>query len=239
VTRPEKKTKQEGDAMSITSRLRTVAMVGAAAALAYQLVIRPWHRKWGALDEEVQRPLPGDDLVPDAKLSATHAITIYASPAEVWPWLVQMGQGRAGLYSYDWIENLMGLDFHSSDRILPEWQGLKVGDVVPLSPDGFGPAVVALEANRVLLLSGDTRTGGEPAPVLKPGDYLNVSWLFFLEEAEPGATRLIERFRADYNPGLQNSLFYRALLEPGSFIMERKMLLGIKARAESEARSAW
>lgn len=210
-----------------------VGVAGAAAVAGYALMVRPWHLRWGASEAEAQRPLPGDELVPEPRLSATHAITILASAAEVWPWLVQIGQGRAGFYSYDWIENLMGLNIQSTDRIVPELQHLAIGDVVPLAPGGFGVPVAAIEPGRALVLHGDTRSGGANVPVMKPSDYMNTSWAFCLEEIDAGTTRLIERFRADYNPSLQNTLFYRALLEPGSFVMERGMLLGIKRRAEA------
>ena len=155
------------------------------------------------------------------------------SPAEVWPWLVQLGQGRGGFYSYDWIEDAMGLEIHSADRILPEYQGLKVGDTIPLAPDAFGLPVAILDAEQTLVLHGDTRLpGGDAMPPLKPGEYLAASWGFYLVGQADGATRLVERWRADYTPTVMNAVFYRAFLEPGAFLMQRKMLLGIKARAE-------
>ena len=95
-----------------------LAAVGAIAS--YVLLIRPWHLRWGSSDEETEMKLPGDDLVQEAKLQATHAVTILAPPSQVWPWLIQIGQGRGGFYSYDWIENMMGLDIHNADNILPE-----------------------------------------------------------------------------------------------------------------------
>lgn len=221
--------------VSAAQAVGSVVVVGGLVLSSYQLVIRPWHLRWGATEAEVQQTLPGDDLVPQPKLNATHAITIRAPAAEIWPWLVQMGQGRGGFYSYDWIENLMGLNIHSADRIIPEFQRLEVGDILSLAP-GFGPAVAAIEPGRALVLHGDTRTGSTAAPVMKPGDYLNVSWVFFLNQADEGITRLIERFRLDYNPSLQTTLFDRIILEPGSFLMERKMLLGIKERVEAAPR---
>lgn len=210
------------------------AVAGFAAGSAYRFVVRPWHLRWGATEVEVNGPLPGDDLVPTPKINATHAVTIGAPPEDVWPWIAQMGQGRGGFYSYDWIENLMGLSIHSANRVIPEYQHLERGDTIPLAPGGFGLPVVEVEPRRMLLLHGDTRDGSSPVPT-RPGDYMSASWLFLLDAASGGATRLVERFRADYNPSLTNDLFYRALLEPGSFIMQRKTLLGIKARAESLA----
>jgi hypothetical protein len=211
------------------------AMAGLGAFIAYTSLVKPWHLRWGATDEEVERALPGDELVATPKLEATHAITIDAPAAEVWPWLVQIGTGRGGWYSYDWIENLMGLDIQSAERILPEFQSLKQGEVVPMAPDGMGPEVALLEPNRLLTLYGDTREGRTASPVpldAAPDEFINVAWTFFLEDRPDGTTRLIERFKLDYNPSPKNSFFYGLFLEAGSFIMERKMLLGIKERAE-------
>ena len=219
-----------------------IAGIAAATAAipAYRFLVRPWHMRWGATDEELKKVLPGDELVPNPQLRVTHAITINARASDVWPWLVQMGQGRGGMYSYDWLENLFGLDFHSADRVLPEWQNLAVGDVMPLAPGSFGPKVALLEPNKLLVLHGDTRIENNRQMTaemkLKPGDYFAVVWSFFLDERGIGTTRLVERFSLDYNPSLANRLFYRVALEPGSFIMERKMLLGIKARVEAQAR---
>ena len=200
----------------------------------YTLAIRPWHLRWGAADEEVDDPLPGDELVQDAKLNATHAVSIQAPPAQVWSWLVQIGQGRGGFYSYDWIENAMGLEIHSSDSILPEHQDLQVGDVIPLAPDGsFGLPVAMLEPERVLVLHGDTRIPDQKSgPPMRPGDYLVATWGFYIFPQPDGGTRLVERWRSDWAPSLLNTFFYRLFLEPGAFLMERKMLLGIKERAE-------
>ena len=207
-----------------------------AAIAAYILVLRPRHLRWGATDNEVDRILPGDELVPNPRLKATHAITVQAPPNKVWTWLVQLGQGRGGFYSYDWIENMMGLDIHTANCILPEFQTLEVGEFIPLAPDGFGIPVALVELERALVLHGDTRQpGAGEAPVLKPGDCFAVSWGFYLFERPGGTTRLVERWQADWNPAFHNNLFYRVFLEPGAFIMERKMLLGIKERAETLA----
>jgi len=213
-----------------------LAAASAAAVAAYVTAIRPWHLRWGATDDEVDLPLPGDHFVPNAKLKATHAITINASPKEIWPWLVQIGQGRGGFYSYDWIENSMGLDIQTTKKILPEFQDLKVGDVIPLSPDGIGVPVVYLEPQNSLVLHGDTREPGPGTPpILKEGDYMASVWGFHLILQEDGSTRLVERIFIDWNDSPLNTVFYRVFLEPGSFIMEQKMLRGIKESAENYA----
>jgi hypothetical protein len=218
---------------SLLNMLGTVSFLVTAGGAAYWFLVRPWHRAWGTTPDETTRRLPGDDLLPNAAYSATHAITIDASVEQVWPWLVQIGAGRAGFYSYDEIENAMNLDIHSSNRIVPELQALKVGDTLPLAPDGFGPKVAILEREKALVLHGDSRSGeGVAIPGLKPGEYLAVMWGFYLEPIDERHTRLIERFHLDYPLTNKNQFYYRVFLEPGSFVMERKMLLGIKARAE-------
>jgi hypothetical protein len=116
--------------------LGTITVLGA-----YRLWIQPWQHRWGATDEEIRHPMPGDDLVPDAA-STTRAITIAAPPEQVWPWLVQLGYDRGGWYSYDWIDN----DGQpSADRIIPELQQLQVGDQILMLP-GMGPRVREVES---------------------------------------------------------------------------------------------
>jgi hypothetical protein len=215
------------DFMKAVSRFRVVlgaTAAGAAAMCMYVRLIRPWHVRWGATKAEVERTWPGDEEVPHPTLSATRAVTIEAPPEEVWPWLVQIGKGRAGFYSYEWVENLMGLGIKNVDRILPEFQQLKAGDQIP----GLGP-VKAVESNRFLLLAGHERWG-------------DLSWLLALEPHGEGRMRLISRSRYYLRWGtLLRSLppqmvpFY-ALFEPGEFVMLRKMLLGIERRAEARAK---
>jgi hypothetical protein len=209
--------------------------VGAVAFAAYWHWLRPRHLRWGATEAEVRRALPGDELMPNPKFSATHAITIHAPVLEVWPWLAQIGQGRGGFYSYTWIENLLGCNIHNADRVHPEWQNLKAGDAILLHPKIPPIPAVIVERGRVIVLHGDTRQGLR-FNLVKPGDYLATTWSFYLEPVDEHTTRLIERFRSDYNPTPMNTLFYRVILEPGSFVMERKMLLGIKERAEGATR---
>jgi hypothetical protein len=209
--------------------------VGAVAFAAYWHWLRPRHLRWGATEAEAQRALPGDELLPYSRFSATHAITIHAPAAEVWPWLAQIGQGRGGFYSYTWIENLLGCNIHNADRVHPEWQNLKAGDAILLHPKIPPIPAVIVEQGRVMVLHGDTRQGPR-SNLAKRGDYLATTWSFYLEPVDEHTTRLIERFRYDYNPTPMNTFFNRVILEPGSFIMERKMLLAIKERAEGAAR---
>ncbi len=215
--------------------------IAGAAAIAFALLtpfFRPWYRKWGATDAEVQQSLPGDDLVPHPKGDYTHAITIRASAADIWPWVVQMGQGRGGFYSYEWLENLVGCDIHNADRIIPEFQHLEVGVSVWMHPKNPYPyTVAAIEPGQVLVLQSkaDTETGNNfELTGTMPKKYLNFSWVFFFDELDEGTTRLISRSRNDWNRSFKNTLVF-GVFGPIAFVMDRKMLLGIKQRAESAA----
>ena len=120
---------------SLRLRGPLAGLAAAAAAACYVLAVRPRLLRWGASTQEAAGPLPGDELVPTPRMQSTRAVTINAPAASVWPWLVQLGAGRGGMYSYDLLENAAGLGIHSADRILPEHQRLDVGDVIPLGPD--------------------------------------------------------------------------------------------------------
>lgn len=190
--------------------------------------VRPWYLRWGATGEELQRAMPLDDHVPHPRLTSTMAITITAPPERIWPWLVQMGDApRAGYYSYAWIERLMGMDIENSRRVLPEYQHLEVGDAL----DRAGTmTVLAVEPGRHLVL-------GPPTSV----DEMRASWAFALEPIDERRTRLVTRVHGDWSyPNMLRSTppavwpFY-LLIEPGAFVMERKMLLEIRDRAESGA----
>jgi hypothetical protein len=189
---------------------RTVAL--ALLAALYPLLRRPI-LSWGATAEEASARLPGDELLEDADGVSTRAITVDAPAASVWPWLAQMGPSpRGGAYTYDWIENLLGLDMHSVDAVLPEFQHPEVGDTI------------ALGTNRMRL------ERVEPRHVLawrtEDGNWV---WTFVLREQE-GRTRLISRIRFRL-PTLAARIGMLPM-EPGSLVMERKMLRGIKERAE-------
>jgi hypothetical protein len=198
-----------------------VALAGGAAAVAltdrlYRHSLRAWVMTWGASPDEVMRPLPGDELLAPADVVATRAITIDAPPSAVWPWLVQMGPGRAGAYTYDWVENLFGLRMHSADRIHPEWQNLQVGDVVRSREDRPGMRVEILEPERTLSNRSEA------------GDWV---WTFALVPQD-GGTRLLSRNRIAMRGAAAGQRLGMLVMEPGSLVMERKMLHGIKERAE-------
>jgi hypothetical protein len=208
----------------MNKRTRATALWGGAALAAalgtYPLFLRRWCLTWGARPDEVSRELPGDDLLPDAGIVATRAITIDAPPAAVWPWLVQMGSGRGGVYTYDWIENLFGLDMHSTREILPQFQDVRPGDEFPLGPGRPAMRVAVCDPERTFTVR------------FADGNWV---WIFALF-AEDGRTRLISRNRIVAPGAWPARLFGTLVMEPGSLVMERKMLLGIKERAERLAR---
>jgi hypothetical protein len=203
----------------------TIAAAGLVAT-AFLRFVRPWYLRWGATDDERNRPMPLDDRVPYPALTSTMAITIAAPPAAVWPWLAQMGDPpRAGYYSYTWLERLVGLRITNSDELLPAYQTLQVGQAI----DETGTMVVqAVEPGRSLVL-------GPPSSV----ETVKVTWAFTLTPVEGGSTRLITRVRGNLALRAmirETPVFtwpFWLLIEPGAFIMERKMLLEIKRLAEA------
>jgi hypothetical protein len=202
-----------------------------AAAVSYPLTYRNQCLTWGATPDEVATNLPGDELLPDADLVTTRAVGIGAPPGCIWPWLVQMGSGRGGAYTYDWVENLFGLGMHSANVILPEFQHTKLGDTIPLGPGRGLMRVEVFEPDRAMAVR------------FQDGNWV---WIFALMPAgsassadragSPGSaevTRLISRNRIKLAARSRAAgRLYSLVMEPGSLVMERKMLLGIKARAE-------
>ncbi len=207
--------------------------IAAAAGIFTHAVLPRALGTWGATGLERTMPLPGDDLIPDPDEVQTMAVTISAPPDKVWPWLMQMGVDRAGLYSYTWVENgLLRLGVTNADRIHPEWQDLKVGDIIAFTPAGYpggriGPRVVELESGRHLVL--DSSPGAPPGTVTG-------TWQFVLHNSGAAETRLLLRTRS--GPGRAAGLrVMDFLLRPGYLVMDRAMLLGIKKRAEGNAHS--
>jgi len=196
-----------------TRALMERAGVALGAAMLYWLLLRRPILTWGATEAEATARLPGDELLEAADGVATRAITINAPASAVWPWLAQMGPSpRGGAYTYDWIENLLGLNMHSADRVLPDYQHPQVGDTL-----GFGKNRMRfelVEPQRVLALRSEN------------GNWV---WSFVLTEHN-GTTRLISRNRFRL-PSLTAKIGM-VPMEPGSLVMERKMLHGIKQRAE-------
>ena len=167
---------------------------------------------------------PGDDVVPRPRQVSDRAVTIGAAASHVWPWIAQIGQGRGGFYSYDRLENLVGADIHSADAIVPGLQEIILGDRVYIGRNGPFYTVAGVEPGVYLLLKADAPDGEEPP--------IQETWLFYLHEQAPGRTRLLARNQRAYALTLQNFLMWKVMVEPLHHIMERRMLLGIKERAE-------
>ena len=234
--------------------LKRMFVIGAAiasAGAAFGFVqARTAFRTWGVDPDEAERKLPGDELIPEAEAVDTRGIDIAAPPEDVWPWLVQMGYGRAGWYSYDELD----MDRPSAERIVPELQGIKVGDVFPTHPGG-GFEVKVVEPGKALVLYSDralvtaqaeaagegvetasvnVRATGAYLDASMPGDF-QASWSFVLEPRSGGTTRLIERVRGRMEPvegrPAPPAVAGTALLF-GLFVMVRRQMLGIRDRAE-------
>jgi len=201
-------------------RNQRAAVLGSAAA--YIFVVRSWQLRWGATNQEFGVSLAGDELIPKPDLTATRAITVHAPANHVWPWIAQLGQGRGGFYSYDALENLVGCNIHSADLIIPEWQGVNVGDEVKLAPT-VGLRVAAVERGRALVLRGGVPMGTAPPPY-------DFTWTFVVHPQSDGTTRLVVRERYAYK-----RRWSALLVEPVeaiSFVMTHRMLRGIRRRAE-------
>ena len=197
-----------------TSRILGATMAGVAILGAYLFFIRPWQLRWGATDEEVERPMPGDEIMERPTFNATRAVTIRARPQEIWPWIVQIGMTRAGWYSYDLLDNL---GRPSAWDVLPQFQNPKIGDVIPMSPDGKqGMYLKDFEQDRWMLW-WDGKGG--------------TSWSWGLYPVDEAHTRLITRVRKHYK-WLSLSILFDMLVEFTDIIMMRKSMLGIKERAE-------
>ncbi|WP_208103996.1 hypothetical protein [Modestobacter roseus] len=219
--------------MAGARRYRVADVVGAAGAAATFLghvvtgpLLRSRRRSWGATPGEAAMALPGDDLVPAPRWQATRAVTIDAAAADVWPWLVQIGQGRAGFYSHQLLENLVGCDVHDRFEVVPELQQLAVGDEVRLARGGPALPVAVLERGRHLVL------GGPAGPLGRRGDPTASIWGFHLRPTGPGSCRLLTRSRTSYGRGLLPWLAFGPVNERASYVMERRMLSTVKALAE-------
>jgi hypothetical protein len=180
-----------------------------ASTLFYFLVYRPWSLNWGSTDEEINRQMPGDGILEQPTFIATRAISIEASPEEIWPWIIQIGYKRAGFYSYDRLDND---GIHSSDYILPEYQGLQVGDLIPMTKD-INARVTELEPHRSMVM-----------------DFQPWVWAWGLYETEPGHTRLVTRVYYRSERTLTN-----IMVDAFEIFMMRKCLIGIQQRVEASA----
>jgi hypothetical protein len=200
--------------------MRSLAL--GSASIAVVALARRRYLHWGSTTEELEMALPGDELVPNANITATRAISVAAPADDVWQWIAQLGQGRGGFYTYDFLENLAGCDIHSADGIVPEWQSISVGDEVKLHPD-IGLRVALLDPGTALVLRGGIPMG----PVAPPYD---CTWAFTVHAQENGTTRLVVRERYVYTRWWSSLLVEPVQLI--SFVMSQRMLRGIKHRTE-------
>jgi hypothetical protein len=203
--------------------LRVIAVLAALAILSVIAIIllMPWMDRWGATDEEIAATFPGDELVASPAIFYNRAVTVNATPEEIYPWIVQLGAEKGGMYSYSWFEtNILRCELINADRIHAEWQDLKVGDQVKMCPGDSGPRpfeVAILEPNHAVVMGHQEN-----------GTWSDI-WQFVLLPQPDGATRLVLRSR-DLNAG-----GFWDIIRPGVFIMSRGMLLGIQERAEGMA----
>jgi hypothetical protein len=212
-----------------------VGMLQIVAALATPF-LRDRRSRWGLPSELAAREYPGDAFVPQPRWSWTHGIEVDAPPEAVWPWIAQIGRDKAGLYSYQWLENLGRLDFQNADHIVEGWQHPQVGDVLSLAPEGADIPIVAVEPGRFLLAQAEIDPWPARPPTPEPR-FVRLSWLFFVEPLDDGRrSRVISRWRSASSDDFATRLLYGPLLvEPIGFVMDRRMLLGIKQRAERHA----
>jgi hypothetical protein len=215
------------ESMSLLFVVSIFAIFSSLGLIGY-IWFRPRMLAWGATPDEVNSAIVGDEMIPRPVLRSTRSMSIRTSPARVWPWLAQMGQGRGGFYSYEFLENLLGMDIHNADQIKADLISIKPGDSIPFWR-GAGIKVWQVDPPSQLVLAGTLNQ-----PLDKEGEDPTVggTWVFILREIAQNETRLIVRSRvAEFKPRWFCSLLM-IVLEPLHFIMEQRMLIGIKARAE-------
>jgi hypothetical protein len=210
---------------------RLAESISGASQIAVHILLYPllrrWRRRWGSTQEERDLQLSGDEFVPEPRWTYNHAVSIDAPRSAVWPWLVQLGQGRGGFYTYEGLENLVGCQIHNVMEIRPELQRLRVGDtIVTHGRSGFGPPVTRIEPERALVLGGPPNQKGSQA-----------TWAFHLLDGPNRTTRLLERGHGVAAKGLSEQLSYGPfLMDPIGFVMSKKMLRTIKDLAEATRR---
>lgn len=233
---------------------RDVAQGAGGVAVMAAGLLTPFGRgrrgNWGAGAQTAARRYPGDDLIPGPRWGWTHGIQVEAPAADVWPWVAQIGADRGGFYSYQWLENLIGCRVRNAGTIHPEWSAREGGEL-SLHPKAPPLRIISVQPGRALVAyMAPTRSmsaagrQGEPPPAhaharTRARDrWTTASWLFFVEPAGPARCRVISRYRCDTSDDLPTRLqFGPAIIEPISFAMDRRMLIGIKQRAE-QARDA-
>jgi hypothetical protein len=190
--------------------------------------LRPLRNRWGLDRASARAGWPGDQLVPEPRWQWSHAIEVNAPAPEVWPWIAQIGADRAGFYSYQWLENLAGCDIENAETVHPEWAA-RTGDDLVLHPDAPALQIVEVEAGHWLVAHG------APDPRLDPSAdrWITASWLFLVRPLADHRCQVVSRYRIATSPHLSLRLQYGpTVMEPIGFAMDRRMLKGIKRRAE-------
>jgi hypothetical protein len=219
----------------MTRRLFMTLFAFALLFVVFFLGVRPWYLAWGATDEELVRPLPGDEIIPDARSQETRAITIDAPIDHVWPWVAQIGQDRGGFYSFDLLENLVGCEMPYEDRLRPEKQSWRIGDKLWMYPKekaggaGFATLRVYIPGRA---LGFGTRVPGTSLTAPEDG-----SWSFVLEPIDGHRTRVLVRGRGARGRSPLGTVFDRVIFEPAHFAMERRMMIGLEELTEHGRRS--
>jgi len=200
--------------LKLVGALFTVAIIGIVVIV----LLMPWMDSWGATPDEISASLTGDELVLSPRITYTRTISIKAASEEIYPWIVQLGAEKGGMYSYSWFEtNILQCELINADRIHEEWQNLKVGEPMKMCPGTSGPPpyeIAILEPNHAIVMGHKDK-----------GSWIEV-WQFNLVPQNDGTTRLVIRSRNNAQG------WFWDLIRPGEFIMSRGMLLGIKQRAE-------
>ncbi|MFZ1785998.1 MAG: hypothetical protein WAU23_12410 [Ferruginibacter sp.] len=199
---------------SINKMIRYTLFFYAFVALVYWIFIRPEHMNWNATAEEINRKIPGDELISSNRVVSTRAITIHASKEKVWPWIAQTGQNRGGFNSYYWLENLFGAKMPDAKAIHPVWQDPRPGDTVYYGKDQGYELIALVKKNEYYSLGG---------------------WTFYLREIDPGNTRFMVRYPSmELRQSKWMGMYYYGLFEPLHFIMESGMMMGIKQKSERQ-----
>ena len=212
----------------------TLPALEGAALIVWHLVATPLigrkRLRWGTIGTEATAPLAGDELVPDPKWSYTLGVAVDVSPEDVWPWIAQIGQGRAGFYSYETLENLVGCRVRNTTQILPHHQHPEVGEYVYLHPTATPLRIEVVDPPSAFVLFGS------PAAMADEQSWGTSTWQFVVKRGEDGGSRLLTRGRYDHAPDWKSRLaFGRFPLEAISFVMSRRMMLEIKRLAERDA----
>ncbi len=204
----------------------------------YLFFFRPLLLNWGARSSEIANSYPCEDRLSRARILSTHVVEVHAPARQVWPWLVQIGQDRAGFYTYDFLEKALGTGISNANRLEPSWQQLHAGDKIKLARGMEGLEVAAIDQGHYFTLNADSRTGKSPFPIRSSRFYFAIVWTFYLSEESPDQTRLIARWRADWGDNWIFSAVSYGLVEWGAFIMERRMLMAIRDLAENRPGAA-